>query len=760
MSVSVTPRAVVRVALAMSWLASTAFAVGCRHEPNATQVMVTIDAERAIAGRIFDLDIEVKSGEGPLSGWTERFSGSLTAGSGPIAWPLEVALTPRRGHSGHSYLVVVTARGASGGVVAQLRAISGYLPGQSLSLPMLFDAACLARRELCNEQLTCSAGACVDPRIPAAELPSGAGGKSPATGDAGEPQAVPAPDAGYVPVGDAGSRSPRDDCEHTASDCQPAPTPTVTDATECPDELCAGCPDGFARNGGEPGAVCMPVLTAVGLSHGELGPALNAMDTRYRIELPLLRSQLVFTPVVAEGVRIELNGTRVESGAAFAMRRLPLGETTLVASLTDGVRSRTYTFTIVREGMQRAFVKASNTGADDGFGFSLAASGDTFVVGAIREDSSATGVDGDGEDNAARNSGAVFVFIRDGASYAQQAYLKASTAAAGAHFGSSVAIDGDTVAVGAPDSGAGAVYVFTRNGSVWQQQAQLESSGPRDGGLFGHSVALVGDVLVVGAPGEHHGATSAGAAYVFTRAGENWSAGAQLRSPEPQTAGWFGTSAAFDGETLAIGATGETHAAFSSGAAYVFTRTAAGFGEQAMLLAEGAGPADFFGESIAVDADTVVVGAVGASLASVASGSAYVFTRSGTSWSQQARLNASNPSENAHFGTRVALSGDLLIATTFDEDSSARGVNGDSSGEPLDRSGAGYLFARQAGLWSQLAHLKAAEPGAGDRYGSSVALVGDTILIGAQSESSDGRGVDGDATNDAASGSGAVYVLR
>ncbi|HWO19525.1 MAG TPA: FG-GAP repeat protein, partial [Kofleriaceae bacterium] len=188
--------------------------------------------------------------------------------------------------------------------------------------------------------------------------------------------------------------------------------------------------------------------------------------------------------------------------------------------------------------------KASNTGAGDGFGFSVALSGDTLAVGALCEDSAATGVDGNQADNSASSAGAAYVFVRSGTTWTQQACVKASNTGAGDQFGTPVALSGDTLAVGARSeasaatgvngnqadnsaSGAGAVYVFVRSGATWMQRAYVKASNPGADGYFGYSAALSGDTLAVGAYGEASAATGvngnqadnrasgAGAVYVF-----------------------------------------------------------------------------------------------------------------------------------------------------------------------------------------------------------------------------------------------------
>jgi hypothetical protein len=239
---------------------------------------------------------------------------------------------------------------------------------------------------------------------------------------------------------------------------------------------------------------------------------------------------------------------------------------------------------------QQAYVKASNTGAGDLFGFSLALSGDTLVIGADAEASSATGVNGSQIDNGAPGSGAVYVFVRNGTTWSQQAYLKASNTNASDFFGSAAALAGDTLAVGAyhessaatgvggnqADNGAsaaGAVYVFVRDGTAWSQQAYLKASNSGAGDLFGSSVALSGDTLAVGAYQEDSAATDvngnqadntskdSGAVYVFVRRGATWEQNAYLKASNTGSTDLFGWSVALDQGALAVSAYQEASSA-------------------------------------------------------------------------------------------------------------------------------------------------------------------------------------------------------
>ncbi|MGC1378892.1 MAG: hypothetical protein WA821_21855, partial [Anaerolineales bacterium] len=442
-------------------------------------------------------------------------------------------------------------------------------------------------------------------------------------------------------------------------------------------------------------------------------------------------------------------------------------------------------------GVDPAYLKASNADAGDNFGYSVALDGDTLAVGAYYEDSNATGVNGNQWYNSAGDSGAVYVFTRSGGVWSQQAYVKASNTEAGDYFGQSVALSGDTLAVGTwhesssttgvngnqADNSAlhsGAVYVFTRSGTAWSQQAYVKASNAEADDKFGQSVALSGDTLAVGAPGESSDATGvngdqannletrAGAVYVFTRSGTAWSQQAYVKASNTQYNARFGGSVALDGDTLAVGGAAEM--------VYVFTRSGTTWSQQAYLKSSYTGPDYLFGESVALSGDTLAVGAPGESSNATGvngnqadysvpgSGAVYVFTRNGVDWSQQAYVKASNTDYGDWFGWSVALSGDTLAVGAYYEDSRATGANGDQADNSAPNAGAVYVFTRSGATWSQQAYVKASNTYPSNWFGWSVAVSGDTLAVGALGESSNATGVNGDQANNLALSSGAVYI--
>lgn len=465
---------------------------------------------------------------------------------------------------------------------------------------------------------------------------------------------------------------------------------------------------------------------------------------------------------------------------------------------------------------QEAYLKASNTDDGDRFGISVAVSRDTIVVGSRNESSDATGINGTQGNNNSLNAGAAYVFVRESGIWTQQAYLKASNAGLQDQFGATVAIAGDTIVVGAPFernqvggingdetdnslSWAGAAYVFERTGTNWAQQAYLKAPDPDQLDFFAGAVAISGDTIVVGARGDqsqtpgvngdpfdNSGANGYGAAHVFHRTGSIWTQQAFLKpSHIPTGVTNFGHSVAISGDSIAVGAPlersgstgingdeiniGET----SSGAVYVFVRQGTAWSQQAYVKASNTGAHDRFGHSLSVAGDLLVVGAPHeSSNASVingdeldnttpSSGAAYVFSRSGTVWSQQAYLKAFNPDAGDLFGHAVVADGEFILVSALEEESSSAGIDGDPFDNSLPHAGAAYLFQRTGTTWSQDSYIKSSNPDSfsGDRFGTSVSMNGARLVAGALDENSHSTGVNGDMNNEFSFSSGAAYVF-
>lgn len=354
---------------------------------------------------------------------------------------------------------------------------------------------------------------------------------------------------------------------------------------------------------------------------------------------------------------------------------------------------------------QQAFIKASNTGRapepgkdddfgdGDQFGYSLALSGDgnNLVVGAIAEDSAAAGININDfqNDDSLISAGAAYVFVRTGTTWSQQAYVKASNSGANDLFGYSVGMsaDGNTMSVASydeagsgrfvnaiPDNlrgGTGAVYVFRRTGTTWRQTDYLKGSRGENGDSMGYSMAMSadGNTIVAGAadedcttpginpPGcmdDQKSDTSTGAVYVFVFDGTRWSEQAFIKSSNPGLKDWFGVRIALsgDGNTMVVGAPNED------------------------------------GSSQGINGDQK-------NDAAEESGAAYVFTRSGATWSQQAYVKSSNSKAFDLFASSMAVNrdGSLIAIGAPGEDSGAKGLNGNQNDKSVSESGAVYVFS-------------------------------------------------------------------
>jgi uncharacterized repeat protein (TIGR01451 family) len=341
---------------------------------------------------------------------------------------------------------------------------------------------------------------------------------------------------------------------------------------------------------------------------------------------------------------------------------------------------------------------------NDWFGRSVSIDGDTAVVGADAVD-----------EGANDNQGAAYVFVRQGGAWVQQARLVADDGAPFNQFGISVALSGDTALVG---SAANAAYVFERNAGAWTQAAKLTASDGAADDVFGIAVALDGDTALVGAREANvDGRNNQGAAYVFMRSGESWSEQAKLTASNGLAFDLFGDAVALSGDVAAVGAAfADPGGNDAQGAAYVYARSGSTWTEQAVLGASDAAAGARFGSSVAASGDTVVVGANYADIGTNASqGAAYVYQRSGTNWTEQAKLVAAGGSAHAEFGNSVALDGDVaVIGAWFDAN-----------------VGAAHVFRRSGTAWSETATLASANAADNDQFGNSVSVSGDTALVGA-----------------------------
>jgi hypothetical protein len=391
---------------------------------------------------------------------------------------------------------------------------------------------------------------------------------------------------------------------------------------------------------------------------------------------------------------------------------------------------------------QQARLTASDGAGGDLFGFSVAMSGTSVLVGAYSDDRPSL-----------TNSGSAYVFTQNAGVWSEEAKLEAADAVQSDQFGFSVSLAGDTALVGAPldeptttlSNNHGSAYIFTRSGGVWSLQQKLVAGDALLGDNYGYSVSLEANTALIGAPKANVSSVNdSGAAYVHVRSGTTWTQQKKL-SPVPaadaSSLDQFGQSVALSGETALIGTFMDDHtlpqAATNGGSAYVFLRSGTTWSQQAKLVAADTGDDNRLGSSVALDGDIAVLGAPDPILTSPGPGSAYVFARSGAIWTQQQKIQAADGVTGQRLGSAVAISGNTLLA-----------------GAPFQRSEAGeeagsaYVYVLDASVWGLQQKLTAGDGASRDVFGLSLAASGSSVLVGA-------------AYDDTASGidTGSAYVF-
>jgi hypothetical protein len=554
---------------------------------------------------------------------------------------------------------------------------------------------------------------------------------------------------------------------------------------------------GGGDEGGGGGSTADATLSALVASSGDLSPGFAPGTLAYLVTVDMTVDSASVIPTAADpNADVSVDGFPLGTGDGSPPKALDTGipvpfDVQVVAA--DGVTERHYTVVVLRVALaQEAYLKriddsasttafgqavavsgntlmvgspsesavhvfervdgswtvvgrivGSNTEADDGFGTAVAMSGDTAVVGAPYEDGSGAGVDPpDDEDGG--GSGAAYVFVRDGSGWSQQALLKAGNSTSGQQFGGSVSVDGDSVAVGSvyeqgagagvdpapggyvPESGA--AYVFVRQDGAWSQQAYVKPPVSIAYIDFGASVAISGDRLAVGAPLEKGPPPFpiapeydlVGAVYLLSRTAGTWTHESRLQidsSSDLVSYGFylrFGTAVALSGDTLVVGMPGDH------------------------TIGSGVDPDHGGWEED--------------------QGAALVFVRESGAWVEDAYLKATWPSASLHFGSSVAIHGDVVVVGGPGEDGGGTGVDSPGGSWSPD-AGAAYVFVRRDGVWTSEAYLKASNTDSYDRFGTSVAVSDGTIVVGAVKEAGSGVGVDPPDDDDLPF-AGAAYVFR
>ena len=354
---------------------------------------------------------------------------------------------------------------------------------------------------------------------------------------------------------------------------------------------------------------------------------------------------------------------------------------------------------------------------DDYFGYAVAISqdGNTAIVGAPQDDT------------LGKNTGAAYIFTRTGVSWTRQAKLLAYDPIPNAHFGAGVAIstNGNIAVIGArgAEEVAGSVYEFKRTGDLWVQQAKMEASDTAAYDYFGGTLSISQDAstMVVGA---RYASSRKGKAYVYNRVGPIWTEIAILSSIDSRTDDLYGSSVAIsaDGTFILVGTPYADDVYQDAGCVYVYYRSGLNWIHQYTIRPTDRHNGDMFGISVSLSSNgtTAVVGAYGDSTDGEIHGSAYVFTRTSTTWTQHTKLTSTDLTEHDYFGNAVCISpnGTEILVGAYNKDAG---------------TGAGYVFIKVNDKWLQQSKLVAGDGMAGDWFGYSVSLstYGTTAILGA-----------------------------
>ncbi len=345
------------------------------------------------------------------------------------------------------------------------------------------------------------------------------------------------------------------------------------------------------------------------------------------------------------------------------------------------------------------------------FGWSVSISGDYAIVGA----------DSDAEGGI--RGGAAYIFKRLGTGWVQDIKLVANNRSDWEFFGASVSISGDYAIVGAPDkeqngSLLGAAYIYKREESGWTQQAIVTASDASEYSGFGAAVSIDGNYAIIGVPADGEWGHDSGAAYIFERDGSEWKEKAKLTASDASPNASFGMSVSISGDHAIVGALYDGERGFFAGAAYIFNRSGESWDQEAKLTGDDSKSEDFFGCSVSIHGDDVMVGAYGDDDNGPESGSVYFFKRVGTTWIQGSKLAPADGAEEEAFGWSVSIQNGVAVVGTV------------PTGESVLESGSAYVFKLSGSVWIEHLKVGSIAPSECDFFGLSVGLSGDHMIVG------------------------------
>ena len=389
-------------------------------------------------------------------------------------------------------------------------------------------------------------------------------------------------------------------------------------------------------------------------------------------------------------------------------------------------------------------IVASDRGSGDKFGTSVFIDGNYIIVGTK-----------DSTGNSPK--GAAYIYKRNSSTgvWGDEQKIEASDKQAGDNFGDCVSISGDYAIVGASreDTGgnsAGAAYIYKRNSStgVWGDEQKIQASDKQAGDRFGFRVSISGDYAIVGSMYEDTGVSGAGAAYIYKRntSTGQWGDEKKIQASDKELNDWFGMSVGISGDYVVIGAQYEDTNGSGAGSAYIYKRNVSTgeWGDEQKIQSSDIQPGDLFGNNVSISGDYVIASAILEDTGGSAAGAAYIYKRNASTgvWEQQAKIQASDKQTEDRFGRSLHINGDYAIVGAFKEDTGATDA------------GAAYIYKRTGSNWEQQSKIQASDAQSEDHFGYSVGISGRYAIVGAWQEDEDTSG--GNTLNSA----GSSYIFE
>jgi hypothetical protein len=413
--------------------------------------------------------------------------------------------------------------------------------------------------------------------------------------------------------------------------------------------------------------------------------------------------------------RMSTSQRNAVTGAAAGLLVFDLDKSTIY--LYDGQKWQAMLFTSSDAANPPIARSAADGAAGDKLGISVSISGNYAIVGAYLDDI-----------GTKTDQGSAYIFLREDGLWTEQAKLTASDGGAGDNFGNSVSISGDYAVVGSPKASStwvlqGAAYIFVRSGTNWVQQAKLTAADGIIGDYFATSVSINGDYVIAGAPNARINYANQGAAYIFARTGTAWAEQAKLTYVGGQFNDYLGNSVSINGNYAFVGAPYFDWFSANQGSVFIFIRSGNTWTFQMKVEANDGAADDYFGSSISIDGDYAIIGAPYDDGSFVNQGSAYIFLRSGTTWTQQTKLIADNNQLNANYGNSVSLNGQYAAVGAIYENVGSNPYH--------VQEGATYIYHRNGTLWNMVRYVKDGTGQTNGFFGSAVGVSGFNYIIGA-----------------------------